>query len=73
MVVHDDDLVDDPVGEPAALMVLGYWVEPEGRMVVRVTRTLDIREGAETTSYARSWSEVVEHVVDWLDALAAPR
>ena len=46
--------------------------EPGGRMVVRVTRTLDVRIGAEATSYARSRAEVLDEVVDWLDALLAP-
>jgi hypothetical protein len=41
-------------------------------MVVRVTRTLDVRIGAEATSYARSRAEVLDEVVDWLDALLAP-
>lgn len=61
------------MAEPAALMVLACWTEPEGRMVVRVTRTLDVRAGAETTSYARSRAEVLDQVVDWLDALLTPR
>jgi hypothetical protein len=65
--------VDDSVAEPAALMVLAYWTEPGGRMVVRVTRTVDVRAGAETTSYARTRAEVLEQVVEWLDALVTPR
>jgi hypothetical protein len=65
--------VDDLAAEPAALMVLAYWAESGGTMMVRVTRTLDVRVGAEATSYARSRAEVLDEVVDWLDALVAPR
>lgn len=65
--------MDDSAAEPAALMVLAYWTEPGGRMLVRVTRTLDVRVGAEATSYARSRAEVLDHVADWLDALVTPR
>jgi len=54
-------------------MVLAYWTEPSDRMVVRVTSTLDVRVGAEATSYARTRAEVLELVDVWLDALAAPR
>ena len=64
--------VDNSSAEPAALMVLSYWTEPGGRMVVRVTRTFDLRVRAEATSYARSRAEVLDEVVDWLDALLAP-
>ena len=65
--------VDNSPAEPAALMVLSYWTEPGGRMVVRVTRTLDVRVRAEATSYAHSRAEVLDEVVNWLDALLAPR
>ena len=65
--------MDDSAAEPAALMVLAYWTEPGGSMVVRVTRTLDVRVGAEARSYARSRAEVLDQVVDWLDALVTAR
>ena len=58
---------------PAALMVLAFWTEPGDRIVVRITRTLDVGVGAEATSYARSRTEVQDQVTDWLDALGAPR
>jgi hypothetical protein len=64
--------VDDRVAEPAALMVLASWTEPDGRWVVRVTRTVDVRAGPGTTSYARSRAEVLDHVGRWLDALVTP-
>jgi hypothetical protein len=54
-------------------MVLAYWTEAGGRMAVRVTRTLDVHVGAEATSYVGSRAEVLDEVVDWLDALVEPR
>lgn len=65
--------MEEPAAEPAAVLVLACWTEHDGRMVVRITRTLDVRTSATTTSYAGSRSEVVEQVVGWLDALVAPR
>lgn len=65
--------MEESAAEPAAVLVLAYWTERDGRMVVRITRTLDVRASATTTSYAGSRSEVVEQVASWLDALAAPR
>ena len=65
--------MDDSAAEPAALMVLAYWTEPGGRMVVRVTRMLDVRGGAEATSYASSRAAVLDQVDDWLDALVTAR
>ena len=54
--------MDESAAEPAAVLVLAYWTERDGRMVVRVTRTLDVRARAAATSYAGSRTEVMEQV-----------
>ena len=54
-------------------MVLHLWTETGGRMRVRVTRTIDVRTGTSTTSYAATRREVLEQVGDWLDSLVTPR
>ena len=54
-------------------MVLVCWTERDGRMRVRLKRTLDVRTGTVATSYAASRSEVIEQVAGWLDEVGAPR
>jgi hypothetical protein len=65
--------VDDGAVEPAAVMVLACWTERDGRMLVRLRWTLDVRAGTVTTSYAASRSEVIEQVAGWLDEVGARR
>lgn len=65
--------MEESAAEPAAVLVLAYWTERSGRMVVRVTRTLDVRTGPAATSYAGSRTEVIEQVAGWLDDLVSPR
>ncbi len=65
--------MDDGAVEAAAVMVLVCWTERDGRMRVRLKRTLDVRTGTVATSYAASRSEVIEQVAGWLDEVGAPR
>ena len=65
--------MDDGAVEAAAVMVLVCWTERDGRMRVRLKRTLDVRTGTVATSYATSRSEVIEQVAGWLDEVGAPR
>jgi hypothetical protein len=65
--------VDDGAVEPAAVMVLACWTERDGRVLVRLRRTLDVRTGTVVTSYAASRTEVIEQVAGWLDEVGARR
>lgn len=70
---RDKGRVNDAVGRPACLMILRLWIEPGGRMRVRITRTVDVGSEESATTYASTRAEVVELVEDWLDSLVTPR
>jgi hypothetical protein len=54
-------------------MVLYVWIEPEERLRVRITSTVDIGSKESLTTYASTTARVVELVEDWLASLVTPR
>lgn len=65
--------MNNAAGGPAGLMVLHLWVEPGGRMRVRITRTVDLSTEESVTTYASTTAQVVAQVEDWLECLVTSR
>jgi len=62
--------VDTPV-DRGGVMALRLWVEPSGRVLVRITRSTSDRPDA-AQSYAATKGEVLRAVEEWLDAFVTP-
>lgn len=54
--------------EPTAVLVVRAWVEADGGLRARITRTLDVSSHEQTVTAAASPEEVVGAIVEWLDA-----
>jgi hypothetical protein len=57
-----------PEPERVAVAVVRAWVEPDGELRARITRTLDVHDGEEVVSAASTNAEIVACVADWLAA-----
>jgi len=54
--------------EPTAVLLIRAWVEADGGLRARITRTLDASSHEQIVTAAASPEEVVRAIVEWLDA-----
>jgi hypothetical protein len=66
--MHRVDAVEGRDG----LMVLVLWIEPSGRVVLRISSSTNARLQRPDRSYASTKTQVLQAVERWLDAFVTP-